>query len=295
MSVTKSASSPVKVLSLTIAMLIAVLMVRMGVFSLFWTSPMRSVVPLMLLLVLVWCWGGVAARSRMVPTINVAIIFADHVLMPLSWLVDRVFLWPFVISVWFVPARPWPKPWNVSYSKLLDALTEFFLERYPSASDGRHPYSLSEEEFEAMVRARQATHTMIPFPMHWIGVFIRALPPLTTTVVSIVLIPALRWFVGPMRLHVDEEGDVGVEVMNCRFLREAREKLGKQDGENLCVKQCGIVMEQIWRERAGIETWLDPDLDTGRCRVHAKLRPKCITYLDKNCGTCACSVESLDW
>eukprot|EP00928_Gymnodinium_smaydae_P065270 TRINITY_DN4843_c0_g2_i2.p1 TRINITY_DN4843_c0_g2~~TRINITY_DN4843_c0_g2_i2.p1 ORF type:complete len:296 (-),score=24.60 TRINITY_DN4843_c0_g2_i2:128-1015(-) len=249
---------------------------------------------LMCSLVLIWCLGGGGARSHMVRAINIVIIALDHALMPANYLLDRILIWPAVISIWFTPARPWPKPWAVTYSKLLDALTEFFLERYPPGSDNRHPYCLSEEEFEAMMRSRLATHTMIPVPLHWISAFIKALPPVTTTLFSLALIPLLRWFVGPMQLHVDEDGAVGIEVLNCRFLQEARNKHGESKGNDLCVKQCGIAMEQIWRERGDLETWLDPDLTTGRCRIHAKSRPKGITYLEKDCGKCLQSAD-LDW
>ena len=44
--------------------------------------------------------------------------------------------------------------------------------------------------------------------------------------------------------------------------------------------QCALAMEQIWRERVGVETWLEPDLDTGTCRVYAVPRPKAERYLE---------------
>jgi len=218
--------------------------------------------------------------------INFLLLAVDHLLMPFNFIIDRLIIWPAVICMWFQPKQKWPVPWKVTYAQLLDALTKFFTERYP-AINGKHPFTLSEDEFAKMMEEKQATHTMIPFELHWLGSFIRFYPPLTKPIVSLVLMPILRWFVGPMGLHVDDEGDVGIHVYKCRFLVEARGKFGEQKGNELCVKQCAVAMEQIWRERVGVETWLDPDFETCACNIHAKRRP-CGTrpYLD-----CA----SLDW
>ena len=217
---------------------------------------------------------------------NALILVADHLLMPLHYVVDRLLIWPAVICVWFQPKERWPMPWSVSYVQLLDALVKFFVERYPP-TDGKHPFSLSEDDFAKMMEEKQATHTMIPFELHWLGSFIRLYPPVTKPIVSLVLMPLLRWFVGPMGLHVDEQGDIGIHIFKCRFLVEARKEYGEQKGNELCVKQCAVAMEQIWRERVGVETWLDPDFETCACNIHAVPRPDDTRpYLD-----CA----SLDW
>jgi hypothetical protein len=222
------------------------------------------------ILVVLFSIGSTAQRVKYM---NVVLNSTDNVLTPLHWVLDRLILWPAIISIWFQPQLSWPMPWNVTYPQLLDALVKFYCERFPQEG-GKHPFALTEDAFAEMMEKRQNTHTMIPFNLKWLGAFIRSYPPLTKPLVSLVLMPVLRWFVGPMELHLDDEQDVGIQIHKCRFLIQAREIYGDQKGNELCVKQCAIAMEQIWRERVGIETYLEPNLETTGCTIHAKPRPE---------------------
>lgn len=233
------------------------------------------------------------------------------------------------------------------------------------------PFALDEKDFAAMMRVVNNTKAMIPFDLHWLGAFIHFYPPLTHTLFSVMIVPILRWFVGPLSIHltvldehevqsrlegsrsntadkqhnrsridivkttttpISSSGDtstvctntqtvfthrhiaprglpaagttkekvemeparkgavtatvksrsqavIGIYVHKCRFLRHSREAHGYVKGNELCVKQCALAMEQIWRERVGVETWLEPDMDKGTCRVYAVPHPPGERYL----------------
>ena len=85
---------------------------------------------------------------------------------------------------------------------------------------------------------------------------------------------------------------IGIYVHKCRFLKHSREAHGEEKGNELCVKQCALAMEQIWRERVGVETWLEPDMENCACRVYAVPHPEGERYLH-NSGSAASAASSL--
>src|SRR6185312_12801743 len=101
---------------------------------------------------------------------------------------DRILIWPLVISKWFGEPTGWPLPWNVTYASLLKSLLAFFQKHY-ALSDGSHPLTLSEDDFDRHMSRLRSTHLLIPVDLTLVGRFISFFPPLTHFLTSLLLSP----------------------------------------------------------------------------------------------------------
>jgi hypothetical protein len=197
-------------------------------------------------------------------------LFLDHLFLPIHFLTERIFIWPAVVSFWFQPTLSWP--WGITYKQLLHSLLTFFHCHYPT-ENGLHPLSLNEDDFDNFMEQAKSTHLLIPFDLATVGSFIHSFPPISQFITCLFTIPLLRWFVGPMVPQI-ENNKVVILIPKCRFLKEAKEEFGEQKGTEMCVKQCAIAMEHIFRERAKIEISFEPDLDSMSCCIRAECRAR---------------------
>lgn len=231
--------------------------------------------------------------------VQYALLLLDHLLLPFHFLLDRLFIWPLVISKWFGEPSGWPSPWSVSYASLLKSLLSFFHKHY-ALPDGSHPLTLSEDDFDSHMSRFRSTHLLIPANLAPIGRFISFFPPYTHLLTSLLLSPLfllspLRWFVGPIipSVGTNAEGKTEVDLLipSCRFLKESRRHYGVEKGNEMCVKLCAISMEHIMRERMSLDVHLLPDLEEGSCIVKATKRP----MDEKGNKTRYLDCASLDW